>query len=372
MGRKYYACSVMLVILLAVFIMPALAATQSSMQSPARLYPFLSNGLWGYIDRTGRVIVKPTLEWADDFAEGMGRIRVNGKYGFINTVGKLVVIPQYAEAEQFSDGLAQVTIKRNVKKASFPPHGGSSDPYLHQFAWIDRNGKEVLRKIAADAGSFHNGYATATLDKLEPVYLDKKGNKSFGRRFSQVNSFSEGLAFEEEVIGYTGDYERTSAMICIDAKGHQVFKNKDSMQCWSFSDGLARMEIDRTYGYMNTTGQVVISPRFTSGMTGDFHDGRARIECGERQWRFIDKSGGFIPGQYESASNFSEGLAAVRINKKWGYINTAGAMVIDPRFDTARQFIGGLACVHDPGNSEHPAGIGYIDKSGKYVWGPTE
>jgi hypothetical protein len=64
---------------------------------------------------------------------------------------------------------------------------------------------------------------------------------------------------------------------------------------------------------------------------------------------------------------FSEELAAVEIDGKWGFIDKTGQMVIQPQFAKPSlfakpyYFVGGLALVW--------AGEkwGYIDKTGKYV-----
>ncbi|MGO6898415.1 WG repeat-containing protein [Rhizobium ruizarguesonis] len=50
-----------------------------------------------------------------------------------------------------------------------------------------------------------------------------------------------------------------------------------------------------------------------------------------------------IPQMFEQAMLFSEGLAAVRINGLFGYVNTAGKVVIEPRFDLAGPFHDGFA-----------------------------
>ena len=75
-------------------------------------------------------------------------------------------------------------------------------------------------------------------------------------------------------------------------------------------------------------------------------------------------------GTFAIEPKFSEGLAAVKINGKWGFIDKSGQMVIQPQFATnyfskPSYFSGGLALVW--------AGEkwGYIDMTGKYVWGPV-
>ncbi|MEJ1933162.1 WG repeat-containing protein, partial [Nostoc sp. NIES-2111] len=60
---------------------------------------------------------------------------------------------------------------------------------------------------------------------------------------------------------------------------------------------------------------------------------------------------------------FSEGLASVKTESgKWGFINRQGNIVIKPQFDEVSNFSFGLARVRIGKK------YGYIDKYGKYVW----
>jgi hypothetical protein len=60
----------------------------------------------------------------------------------------------------------------------------------------------------------------------------------------------------------------------------------------------------------------------------------------------------------------SEGLFPVKSGGRWGYIDKQGKIVINPQFDRAWDFLGGLAWVMIGDK------LGYIDKEGKYVWSP--
>jgi len=74
-----------------------------------------------------------------------------------------------------------------------------------------------------------------------------------------------------------------------------------------------------------------------------------------------------IPAQFSEAFEFSEGLAAVKVGQKWGYIDRTGAIVVKPQFAGAFEFSNGLASVRLEENSPQ---WGFIDKTGRVVVKP--
>ena len=75
--------------------------------------------------------------------------------------------------------------------------------------------------------------------------------------------------------------------------------------------------------------------------------------------------------QFDEVKYFSEGLAPVRKDDKWGYVNGNGEMVIPFLYDDADLFQDGFARVglKSPGGSDQYA---YINKIGQYVIGPLK
>lgn len=93
----------------------------------------------------------------------------------------------------------------------------------------------------------------------------------------------------------------------------------------------------------------------------DFSEGLAAVKL-DGKWGFIDKMGNeVVPLEYEQVDSFSEGLAAVKQNGKWGYIDKAGKEVVPCKYDNARSFSEGLAVVGLNGK------WGFIDKTGKEI-----
>ena len=115
------------------------------------------------------------------------------------------------------------------------------------------------------------------------------------------------------------------------------------------------------YGMLSVTGEVVIEPKYEHiDLFSD--EGLARF-CDHGRWGFVNTDGEkVIPAQYENANNFSEGLAAVKVDGVWGFIDTSGEMVIEPQFEGVQSgFLYGR-CVFQSGMLQ-----GLLDKTGNVI-----
>jgi hypothetical protein len=75
----------------------------------------------------------------------------------------------------------------------------------------------------------------------------------------------------------------------------------------------------------------------------------------------VTKVKSIIPVKYENAGSFSEGLGAVKLNDKWGFINKTGVIVIPFKYEEISSFRNGFAKVKLNGK------YGYINRSGKPI-----
>ncbi|MCH5302957.1 MAG: WG repeat-containing protein [Prevotella sp.] len=96
----------------------------------------------------------------------------------------------------------------------------------------------------------------------------------------------------------------------------------------------------------------------------DFSEGLALIKQNGK-YGYIDKNGNIvIRPQFDEAYDFSDGLARIVSNGKHGYINKNGTIVINPQYDKIDDFSEGLALI------KQKEKCGYIDKSGNVVIKP--
>ena len=61
--------------------------------------------------------------------------------------------------------------------------------------------------------------------------------------------------------------------------------------------------------------------------------------CSDKQATFV------IKPQFDRVREFSEGLAALKVASKWGFIDKQGTVIIDPQFTRVGNFTEGLAYV---------------------------
>jgi hypothetical protein len=103
----------------------------------------------------------------------------------------------------------------------------------------------------------------------------------------------------------------------------------------------------------------LLEPQFDDAE--NFSDGMAAVKK-DGKWGYINKQGTIvIPPQFDDAKNFSDGMARVKKDDEWGYINKQGKFVIPPQFVWAEDFSDGMAAVEKEGK------WGYINKQGKFV-----
>jgi TPR repeat protein len=103
----------------------------------------LGEGQWGFYDRTGKLVVPPTLLAAEDFHDGRAAVQDKNGLGYIGRTGEIVIPTGLTRADDFADGVAIAGRDGMV-------------------GMIDRAGKWLVDPIFADADTLLAGHALMT------------------------------------------------------------------------------------------------------------------------------------------------------------------------------------------------------------------
>ncbi len=174
--------------------------------------------LWGYIDKTGKLVVPCVLDDARDFSEGLAAVgqyedEKGLKVGYVNTDGSWEMYTYYADLGCFSEGLAAV-------------HGYTASGESVCF-YVDRKGQTSPALDYDRAQEFHEGRARVTKlgneeGQAKMGFIDRAGNTAVPCVYDDARDFSEGLAAvcrregETEKWGFVDRYGREVVPLSFD------------------------------------------------------------------------------------------------------------------------------------------------------------
>jgi hypothetical protein len=157
------------------------------------LYRFEKDGLWGFRDIYGDVVIEPQYGFASEFSEGLAIIRGipdnKDLWGFIDLTGALVIsLPSIIGVTQgFSEGFA-VIIEREWDWDKEEPLVVSS---VGPFVFIDRLGQNIFGQEFETVRPFKNGLARVALYRGGFIFIDRTGQNAFNMEFDFAGDFDE-------------------------------------------------------------------------------------------------------------------------------------------------------------------------------------
>jgi hypothetical protein len=205
---------------------------------------------------------------------------------------------------------------------------------------------------------FDGGFGAAEIDGKWFI-LDKKGTEHPVNLagINYINHFTEGLApftMDDKKMGY------------VDENGQVAIEAKFSALGF-FSNGLAwARDISDKIGFIDKKGEWIIKPQFDVTRNFDSEAGLARVKL-NGVWGYVNKKGEIMYVKESTTfDDFFNGLAQGETkDKKRGYYNNKGEWAIQPQFEDERDFKNKYAAIKKDGK------WGIIDTEGKWIVQPA-
>jgi hypothetical protein len=135
-----------------------------------------SEGLFGYIDPAGKLVIPAIYESAGAFSGGLARVRERGSrfFGYINTAGEQVIPPKFALADDFHEGVAAVQL-------------GERWGYLNtRGEWVIPPRFDLARRFS---GGWRRSHGAVHDRSLHEAFIDGSGADNRGRADYGAESF---------------------------------------------------------------------------------------------------------------------------------------------------------------------------------------
>lgn len=230
---------------------------------------------------------------------------------------------------------------------------------------VDRIGK-VVSKDYAFIGAFHNGMARVS------VRGRLSGSMRQDRGLEQLINYVNGLQSGHTVVDYTEYdqlFQREATLICedcewgyMDTTGTMVIAPRYSY-AKAFTNGVGIVEHENKWGMVDRRGNVLLPCRYDGiDFLQNTGNNILRLYVQTPKYGLIDTLGQLaVDAVYDELGSFSEGRLAVKRDGVWGFVNDEGLEVIPCRFREVSNFSEGLAAARI-GNS-----WGFIDKQGNVI-----
>jgi len=309
---KKIAYPLLIVILLALLTVGC-ATNVSYPTNDDMLLPFYQNGKFGYINREGKVIIKPKYEAFKDLQLGVqvmdGKKKTDGMFSSRTPIVPNFNIVRNKEHWGVVDNNEKAIIPFKYDSVAFYngvilvlKSGDKNDVY-------DITGSLLLEKISGkELIDFMQKPKGPSPYNLTPQrkdgkfgYIDKDGNVVIEHKFAIAHPFKDGLALVKEELGRSG-----SGYGYIKENGDYFIEPK-YIEARSFNEGVAAVrEEDSGFYYINTNGERIkaLEPKegYFSGFTFGFSciNGIIRIiNIKEGKLRYVTPEGKVIfEGEY--------------------------------------------------------------------------
>ena len=339
-----------------------------------------SNKKLGYVDITGRILLEPTYKSIGDFIDGYavvsktsyyydeeGRDRERAVYGVINSHFNEIIPCVFASLEyevetgRFKTDVGYKTIDGRYvaevdgkellvdKKYKYcKPFNETCAIAVHvsdghvKYGLIDKKSNDILPPIFTRLDCVMDELFKFKINELYGL-VTSKGNIILQNKYNGIGNFEDNLACVQVIVPSDDRYEQKKLYGYVDSSGNEILppsyefigkrNNKYSVVMKNNLWGIFCIENHHLKIIPNAAFLGPCMDNLCKINVGGIYDKGSKETTGGL-WGYVSVDGQIvIEPTYEQAYGFSEGIAAVKLNKKWGFINSEGIFVVPCEYD---------------------------------------
>lgn len=374
------------------------------------------NYKYGLRKVNGDWLIYPSYDYISDNLSGdLILVQQNQLYGFVDFTGKVVIKPAYKKCSGFENGYAFVYESNETKLIDktgavvFSSPGRMSDvgdngwiPVAlpnKTFKYVDFQGRTMLETPYDYVHGFNNGIAIVQFAKDDYCLIDEKGNvksKHYYNIYKRADNIYEisAVPAKGNFLGLRGLIDKdgnellppiyksvyavgtpwgvqdsSAKYYYIDPKtGKQLF-NTDFDNITSFTNGAALVKKNMKIFYIDKTGKAI-----TQSIAGNYdflYEGEFIRLTPYSYWSVLDTKGNekeMLSTSITGLNNAVEELVCFYTTtagvKKYGLINGSGKVIATPQYAEINILTGGVAAVRKDKNGP----LQCIDSTGKLLF----
>lgn len=239
--------------------------------------------------------------WLETNPAIRARVVASGRFGYVDRKGSLAIEARFDHAWPFAEGRAPVRLR------------GEEGP-IGPMHLVDASGALVTKVRYQSVDELHGGRALVTDYEDRSGYVDASGEVAIPLRFDRAHPFAGGVA--RVTIGSEERFVRRDGTDLVD-RGFQWTSD--------FSDGVGLGWDGATWFAYDAEGTLLFETKAETIF--QFHGGLAPLKR-DGLWGFVDRTGSFaILPRFEEARMFSGERAIVKLGGELRFIDRAGNLV---------------------------------------------
>lgn len=298
-------------IILALLIMSQVSVAQIK----PSLYAVDKGDKYGYIDKTGKVIIDYQYDYAQHFSSsGFAIVTKNEMKGVIDLTNKTLLPFEF----------------ESIKTSDFEDYFFASRPGENQPTELyDLKGNKIDVPFASFSESsifkqseIVNDYTTIFVNGMYGVVSLADNKVLLPAEYEQLKLFNKGIIAR-----------KNKAYFFIDYNGKTIFETDQyNLYKPQISEGLIHAVANNKSVLLNLRGEVVTSAEYTD--LAKFSDKRAAFSDANYKQGYLDENGKVvISAQFTRARAFQNGVASVQLenNGLYGLIDKSGKWIVQPK-----------------------------------------